>query len=242
MKTTWLVAIDDTDNLDSIGTGRLARMLAAHLVEKGQLADPTITRHQLLVHPDVPYTSHNSSACIGASGDDGAGDELFELSRSFLLAHEHEGANPGLCVARADSVPAPLHALGRRAQQVVLDLRAFDAEIAPFGLRVWSRGETGQGRIGAVCGAALRSTGEDGRFIDLPGIREVGGRASVAALLAATGVERVASLDGDELGPELEIETRDWVRPVLRGGQAVFTVLREGDDWVPAERHSKDDG
>ena len=31
----WLLAIDDTDNGESIGTGRLARMLAAHLEEPG---------------------------------------------------------------------------------------------------------------------------------------------------------------------------------------------------------------
>jgi hypothetical protein len=242
MSTRWLIAIDDTDNLESIGTGRLARMLAAHLVEEGQIVDPTVTRHQLLVHPDVPYTSHNSSACIAAAGDTGSGDKLLELGRAFLLAHEHEGANPGLCVLREDAVPGRLVDLGRRAQQVVLDLAAFDDEIAPLDLRVWSGGETGQGRIGAVCGVALRSTGEDGRFIDLPGIRTVGGRASVARILERTGVDVVRSEAGIDLGPEVEIETRDWIRPDLRGGRAVFEVRSEGGDWVPASRRSKDDG
>lgn len=242
MKTTWLVAIDDTDNLDSIGTGRLSRMLAAQLVEEGQLAKPSVTRHQLLVHPDVPYTSHNSSACIAGSGDDGAGDKLFELAQAFLVAHEHEGANPGLCVVRADRVPEGLPAIGLRAQQLVLDLAAFDAEIAPLALRVWSRGETGQGRIGAVCGVALRSTGEDGRFIELPGIRSIEGRATVAEVLAGTGVDRVTGPDGEALAPDVEIETQGWIRPALRGGEAVFTVCRQGRDWVPAQKRQKDDG
>jgi hypothetical protein len=242
MKTRWLIAIDDTDNLESIGTGRLARMLAAHLVEEGQIADPTITRHQLLVHPDVPYTSHNSSACIGAVGEDGAGDKLFELAKSFLAEHEQKGANPGLCVSAMDAVPTPLPALGRRAQQVVLDLGDFDAEIDPFGLRIWSSGETGQGRIGAVCGVALRSTGQDGRFIDLPGIRSVKGRARVAEVLERTGVDRVVSDAGVILEPDVEIETRDWIRPDLRQGLAVFEVRWERGAWVPATRRSKDDG
>lgn len=242
MKIRWLVAIDDTDNEESIGTGRLARMLAAHLAAEGQIAGATVTRHQLLVHPDVPYTSHNSSACIAATGDEGSGEKLFELARAFLLANEHEGANPGLCIAPEQAVPATLPALGRRAQRTVLDLGDFDAEIEPHGLRVWSRGETGQGRIGAVCGVALRSTGEDGRFIDLAGIRSVGGRMTVGEVLAQTGVDLVHSDEGRALEPEVEIETRDWIRPDLRGGRAVFTVRREGQDWVPAARRSKDDG
>lgn len=242
MKNTWLVAIDDTDNLESIGTGRLARMLAEHLVAQGQLADPSVTRHQLLVHPDVPYTSHNSSACIAATGDEGAGDKLLELARLFLEQNEHDGANPGLCVARPGELPAWLPALGRRAQREVLDLAAFDAEIAPLGLRVWSAGETGQGRIGAVCGVALRSTGDDGRFIELPGIRSLEGRVAVSQLLARTGVDLVVDEVGEPLAPEVEIDTRSWIRPNLRAGRVVFSVRREGADWVPAEKRSKDDG
>ncbi|HPG27770.1 MAG: hypothetical protein H6748_19435 [Spirochaetaceae bacterium] len=244
MPTTWLVAIDDTDNLESIGTGRLARMLARHLVEQGQLVGPSVTRHQLLVHDDIPYTSHNSSACIRAEGaeGEGAGDKLFELGRAFLLAHRHAGANPGLCVAPADAPGAALQGLARRAQSEVLDLAAFDAEVASFGLRIWSDGETGQGRIGAVCGVALRSTGDDGRFIDLPGIRDLGGRATVAEILARTGVDEVVDGAGRALGPDESIETRDWIRPDLQGGRAVFCVRREGDAWVPASKRIKDDG
>jgi hypothetical protein len=242
MKTTWLVAIDDTDNLESIGTGRLARMLAQYLVDEGQLAGPSVTRHQLLVHPDIPYTSHNSSACIAASGDTGAGDKLVELARAFLQANEHEGANPGLCVVPASAVPASLPDLARRAQDRVLELGAFDEEIAPLGLSIWSAGQTGQGRIGAVCGVALRSTGEDGRFIDLSGIREVGGRVLVGEILSRTGVDRVVDEQGETLGDDVAIETRDWIRPSLRGGRAVLVVRRKGSDFVTAEKRSKDDG
>jgi hypothetical protein len=245
MNTNWLIAIDDTDNLESIGTGRLARMLAAHLASEGQIASPTVTRHQLLVHPDIPYTSHNSSACISASGGAGAGDKIFELAQGFLRSHPQEGANPGLCVAEASEPVAALQAYAREAQRRVLRLEEFDARIAPHGLRVWSAGETGQGRIGAVCGVALRSTGEDGRFLELPGLRSVRGRATVGEILDRTGVDRVVDPDGAPLGREVEIETRDWIRPSLVGGEAIFTVTRDAGDWVPIgrhEKHSKDDG
>ena len=58
----YLIGIDDTDNLESRGTGHRARQLAQFLID---LAEPLrITRHQLLVVPEIPYTSHNSSAAI----------------------------------------------------------------------------------------------------------------------------------------------------------------------------------
>ena len=60
----WLLAIDDTDNLTSRGTGFLARQLALRMAEAGIAEVKAITRHQLLVDPRIPYTSHNSSACL----------------------------------------------------------------------------------------------------------------------------------------------------------------------------------
>ena len=149
MSTRWLLAIDDTDNEESIGTGRLARMLAAHLEEAELLAEPGVTRHQLLVHPDIPYTSHNSAACIEAVGRPEIAIKLFECARSFLLEHFHAGANPGLCVCRADAVPELLVGLAVRAQSEVLSLEKFDDAISKLDLGLWWSGETG-----GVCGCS----------------------------------------------------------------------------------------
>ncbi len=206
------------------------------------IENPTITRHQLLVHPDIPYTSHNSSACIAADGRDDAWMALFEAAESFLRAHPQRGANPGLCVARESDPPPALQALARRAQREVLDLARFDQEVAAWPLQIWSGGETGQGRIGAVCGVALRSTAEDGRFIDLPGIRAVRGRASVAEILDRTGVDRVVDEQDRPLAGDTPIQTRDWIRPELRSGEVVFQVHQEDGAWVPRSKRIKDDG
>ena len=48
------IGIDDTDNLNSVGTGRVARGLARSLVEAGFGDSLGVSRHQLLVHPDIP--------------------------------------------------------------------------------------------------------------------------------------------------------------------------------------------
>jgi hypothetical protein len=59
---TVFIGLDDTDNLESRGTGWLARDIAAELSADYPVVG--VTRHQLLVDPRVPYTSHNSSAAI----------------------------------------------------------------------------------------------------------------------------------------------------------------------------------
>ena len=45
-----------------------------------------VSRHQLLVHPDIPYTSHNSSLCLDAHVSDGRIDEALEAQAA---AAEH---------------------------------------------------------------------------------------------------------------------------------------------------------
>jgi len=238
--SAWLVAIDDTDNEASIGTGRLARELALHLEEVGLLRGTSVTRHQLLVHPDIPYTSHNSSACIEGGAGAADGFVLLDAARAFLRANFHAGANPGLCVCRAAGVPEPLVGLGRRAQREVLRLDAFDAATARLGLALWSGGETGQGRIGACAGAALRSTGEDGRFIGLAGIRDLEGLLRVGEITERSGVAEVRTADGRRLEAGAKIETRGWVRPNLVGGRPVLVVRPDGGRFVPCESRSRD--
>jgi len=238
---TWLIAIDDTDNADSIGTGRLARELAAHLVDADQLTEPSVTRHQLLVHPDIPYTSHNSSACIEACAPRDAGPALLERARSFLLEHQHDGANPGLCVGRPLDFSQPLIELSRRAQREVLSFEEFDDATGSFTGGLWWSGATGQGRIGACEGAALRSTGQDGRFIGLSGIRALTGTLRVGEILDRSGVTSVESVDGGALPADARVDTQDWVRPSLRDGRPVLVVREAGSCWVPVERRSKDD-
>lgn len=234
-----LIGIDDTDNLETIGTGRLSRMLAAELCELGLIREWENTRHQFLVHPAIPYTSHNSSACIAALA--GATlDEIAAAARAFVLAHEHEGANPGLCIADAEAVPSALVELGKRAQREVLELAPVQRAATELGPRVWWTGETGQGVIGAMGGVGLRSTGQDGRYIALRGIRELRGVLRVDEILAGSGVERVVDEEGRDLERDARVDTRDWVRPWLREGRPTFVVRAEEGHWVPAERRNKD--
>ncbi len=236
-----LVAIDDTDNAEPgcVGTGRLARMLARALLDRGLAAEATVTRHQLLVHPDIPFTSHNSAACVGLAGVSAGVDAIADAARRFVLDHPNAGANPGLCVLAPAAVPPFLLEFAKRAQTEVLSLAEADGTAARLDGTVWWHGETGQGRIGAMAAVALRHSGEDGRFIGLPGIRGLEGTLRVGEIRSRSPIARVETVDGEPLADDVPIDTRDWVRPALRGGVPVLRVRRLEDRWVPEEKWRK---
>ncbi|HSJ97210.1 MAG TPA: hypothetical protein VLC53_09055 [Myxococcota bacterium] len=139
----------------------------------------------------------------------------------------------------APAVPAFLLAFAKRAQTEVLSLAEADAVAALLDGTVWWHGETGRGRIGAMAAVALRHSGDDGRFIGLPGIRGLEGTLRVGEIRARSPIARVETLAGEMLAADVPIDTQDWVRPALRGGQPVLRVRRLGDRWVPEEKWRK---
>jgi len=81
-----LLAVDDTDNLHSRGTGFLCQQLLAHLQAAGLGTPLGATRHQLLLDHRIPYTSHNSSACIAWRTHPSAATEDLAATVTPLLA------------------------------------------------------------------------------------------------------------------------------------------------------------
>jgi hypothetical protein len=236
---TLLVAIDDTDNEESIGTGRLSRMLADELSQRGLVSNTSITRHQLLVHPDIPYTSHNSSACIEATVNGATIEEVATVSRAFLIENYHETANPGLCVVVKDSVPDALQQFAYRAQREVIKINEARELANGLSVFVWWYGETGQGCIGALAGVGLRSTGNDGRFIALAGIRDLRGIMNVGSILQQSAIQKVVTDTGEVLSDKEVMDTQDWVRPVLCNSKAVLSVIKNGNLWLQADGKNK---
>ena len=97
-----LIGIDDTDNLESRGTGFRVRQLANWLAENELAIPKGITRHQLHVDPQIPYTSHNSSACLSAETEHV--EDVWEACREYLLRESALGSDAGLCLAPAEWV------------------------------------------------------------------------------------------------------------------------------------------
>jgi hypothetical protein len=227
-----LIGLDDTDNATSRGTGHLARTLLAECVRRG-LAAGAVTRHQLLLDDRIPYTSHNSAACVAVVARAG---ESCDFAFDFVAARAAPGADPGVCVGRAEGIGDGAAAFGRRATAEVLDMPGAFEAAGGAGVALRALGGSGLGVIGALAAVGLRSGGEDGRIIDMPGLRELSGRVG-AERLRRLGIE-LAHLGGRRPEPSDAYETFGWVRPRMAAGRPLWPVQwsDETHAWIPVDR------
>lgn len=233
-----LVSIDDTDNIDSRGTGDLASMIASAIEAQGWGKSAGVTRHQLLVHPDIPYTSHNSSMCFAAELEDPYFEALIDFATGFLARESAPGSDPGLCIAQPGRLTRPdlLLAFGQKAkQEVITKQKAYDLA-EQLGIHLSEHGGTGQGVIGALAGAGLRLSGNDGRFKGKFHIDAEHNVLRVRELLAHPKVDLVQSMDGLVLSEDELVRLGDKLKTVLLAGKSVLLVSPAGAENKDAVR------
>ena len=235
------VCIDDTDDLDSIGTGELLenmlRDAALHGLGKGNF----IVRYQLLIHEEIPYTSHNSSMSCEVETPDRAAFTAF--CETYLAQNSAEGSDPGLCVlTKSDTLDyTPLIAFGKRAQTEVVKKEDAYAAAKAFGedVHLSEHGGTGGGVIGALAGAALRAGKEEGRIkgkMHPPAGKDDWNTTSFAALF---GVERFADEDGNEITGELPLLFVQPTKLIYQNGKVTAVLVQENGTWLPKPKLKK---
>lgn len=227
-----LISIDDTDNLDSPGSGQVAEKLAQELQGMGMAVCSNITRHQLYVHADIPYTSHNSSMCFSASTDVAYVDSIIRFGEEFLQKESAMGSDPGLCVAVADSRldTEALIAFGLTAKTSILTKQDAYGLASQLGVHLSEHGGTGIGVIGALAAIGLRLQGNDGRFRGWFHFGKAGETITSADLCAHDHVDAVVDVDGERLAKDaLVVFVEDTVKTVLLGGAQVIPVVRLAD-------------
>jgi hypothetical protein len=218
------IGIDDTDNLTTRGTGHHARMLGHSLVEAGLFEMHTVTRHQLLVNPAIPYTSHNSSACL-AGNCPGSISGLIAHAKDFLIRVSAFDSDAGLCVAAADDVSPAIIDYGERAKREIL--RVEDAFEMIRNKSVYLEGFLNKriGVIGALAAVGLRAGRNDGRLLWSRNLRETTGDFLVSELLSIIDIERITEKDLRPISSSANIRITEWCRPVMIGGE--ITLIAE---------------
>ena len=226
------VGFDDTDNIDAAwGTPTLVRWFAdempAHFVEWG------LVRQQLPVHPEIPYTSHNSAAVLVLDiPDRSVVPELIELAGAHAERRSLPGSDPGVCVAvESDEGLDRLIAFGRLAAVSVTSQAA--AYEAAAGSHLSGHGGTNDGVIGAAAGVGLTAWGWSGRLKEYRpregGLARFGSQTTVAALSDA-GIE-VFPLDRNVVfpGPDeiVSAGSEGSIRPHLMAGRPVLPLMLE---------------
>jgi hypothetical protein len=155
------------------------------------------------------------------------------------------GSDVGLCLAPL-AAAAKIVDYGLSAKQKVLNQEIAREVARAHDIRLEGLTGTHGGIIGALAGIGLYEHGDDGRYIWLKQMRELTGTTqTVAALLAATGLEDIMELDGDSVAAQAQarIALGEWARPVRVGGRAVLPVEKctdgSADYRVPDKRRIK---
>jgi len=201
-----LVCIDDTDNLESIGTGRLSQIMADSIEKFSWGTCSAVSRHQLFVHDDIPYTSHNSSMCFSIDFNSSF-DRLKDFGAGFLETKSAPGSDPGFCLANLDNGidKGELMDFGYRAKQEVLSKQDAYNLAKQAGVYLSEHGGTGDGVVGALAGIGLRLSGNDGRFRGWGQFGKTGTLTTVKTLCLKMDIEAVFTVDGTILGPDTKI-------------------------------------
>jgi hypothetical protein len=221
------IGFDDTDSHDSeFGTGKIARRFENILPEGCRMWG--VVRQQLLFDERIPYTSHNSSACVIVDfSDPSVKDELLSMAVGHIEHESAPGSDPGLCFAcEGDAALIELITFGHLcATQIVTQKEALQAA---SGIHISGHGGSNDGIIGAAAAVGLTASGWSGRFIEFAGLRRFPDMVAVSEL-EQHGI-LIVSLDRDAMVPHPEdiVYTKGWLRPRLWGKKPILPVLNRG--------------
>ncbi len=233
---TIYLGMDDTDNHESRGTGKLARAVAKAIGDHYPVS--AVTRHQLYVHEDIPFTSHNSSAVLHIETDvQSAVPEVLGIAEEMMLDDFIEGSDPGLCAAHASAITPALQAYGWDAKATVLTQERARTLARNHGITLKGLGGTEDGVIGSLAGLGLASTGNDGRLLMRGTVRDLTGPQEASVLLGA-GIDEIWSLDGQRVtAGTVFTPAGKSVKANLVGGRVVLMVEGRNGGWTALKRH-----
>nr|WP_246028566.1 DNA-binding protein [Shewanella atlantica] len=236
---SWLICIDDTDDIGTKGTGEIAQEIAEILSDGEHESSSFITRHQLYVHPDIPYTSHNSAMCFQLQTYKSL-ETIKQLTVAHLLEQSAAASDPGLAILDCDSEfdREALIRFGLEAkEQVKTKQDAYDLALR-LGICLSEHGGTGQGVIGALAGIGLRLYGRDGRVkgqVDLgQELYEEGVELTVKEALTRSGLDIVVDLSGQQLKITEVLHLTRKVKAVYCQHQFALLVYRHEGRWCNA--------
>ncbi len=221
------LGFDDTDTLDSqYGTGKIVRWFQSALPEGFKCLG--VVRQQLLVCDEIPYTSHNSAAClIVEMPEPDLLKEAIERAANHLKQYAMDGSDPGLCVVTEfDSSIGCLIDFGRFCTRAVSTQR--QAIEAAKKVHLSGHGGTNDGIIGAAAAVGLTVSGWSGRFIEFGNLRNLPDEVLVSEL-NSMGLEVVSiKRDAEVPAPNDLVITNAWLRPRLLGHRPVLFVSPQG--------------
>lgn len=226
---TYVVAIDDTDMPGTKGTGWLVQEMC-ELMESTSIAKSSaITRHQLFVHKDVPFTSHNSSMCFEMDLQDATIKEATAFMISFLEKRAQPGSDPGLCIINPEDHDdlTELFDYAKSAKTTVLSKNIAYKKAEKLGIYLTEHGGTGDGVVGALAGIGLRMLGYDGRYRGWFHMGNAGNIVSVEDICTTLPfIDAIITESGAEIANNVKLTlSSEKIKTIRKNHQQVIMVV-----------------
>lgn len=226
----YVIAIDDTDMPGTTGTGWLVQELCEKMEIEQMGTSSAISRHQLFVHEDVPYTSHNSSMCFEFNlASHFSINSVRDFIIQFLEQRAEKGSDPGLCILAPENLAAHAHLIdfGRKAKCQVLNKNLAYQLAKEQGVYLSEHGGTGDGIIGALAGVGLRIAGDDGRYRGWYHLGPAGKKVCVKDLQAQLPfVDQVVTSHNKVLLPETSLcISTEKIKTIRKNGLQVILAM-----------------
>jgi hypothetical protein len=226
------ICIDDTDEIGyEKSTGLLSEEIQEHIENNYNKECSLITRHQLFIHEDIPYTSHNSSMCFTTHLNDVERDAITKFVIEYIEKHSAPTSQPGICIGYEKDIVDTKNFLqyGFDAKTKVLTKDHAYAMAKKINFHLSEHKNSGQGVIGALAGVALRLYGSDGRVKgNLKINKEL---ISVAELLEYDSIDEVQFADGTLASPKMKILINDKLKRVMLNHKSVVLIQKADENY-----------
>lgn len=253
-----VVCVDDTDDVTkATSTGEIAGLMVDAALAMGGFVRLGITRHQLLLRDDVPYTSHNSSMAFELAVPLGSCEEFRRRAIEVIEERRADASDPGFCVACVSQAARrcaenaffaecdALVSFGNRAKVEFCSKESAYAlaESVPW-VTLSEHGGDGAGVVGALAGVGLRLGGNDGRFRgkwDFLKLCAGDSALTVGSVTAAlsrrlNGTVNLVDLDGELLDDGIPFVIEREGKPVLRNGALTVVCEVGGEGARPCRK------
>ena len=233
--TQILICIDDTDDLTKkTSTGSIAQLIAKELQKKGGKLIKGISRHQLLLHEEIAYTSHNSSMCMVIEFERCDLCEIRFCTERILREHMAETANPGvaICCPEELRIPEKLIEFGFLAKQQVLTTKdAYMTAQNTGGIFLKELGGDGTGVIGALAGLGLRLSNCDGTLRGKKGLGLKGKIIPAQEMCRLLGIEQIVDEKGQQV-PETAMTTINEFAKITFVKGKLSAIAKQNKDTI----------
>lgn len=230
------IAIDDTDEIGYYtSTGEICEEIKEHIALHYAPTTP-ITRHQLFLHEDIPYTSHNSSMCFTTELSRDELEDLKLFIMDYVMMKSAPSSAPGICIGFEEDIKEKenLIAYGLDAKQKLLTKESAYLMAKEQNLFLTELRGDGAGVVGALSGVALRMYGSDGRTKGKITLNEKS--MSIVELLSLGLFDEVRLKNGELADKKNLIVVKEYLKGVYLNHKFVLLVEEYGGFYVPLRK------